>query len=267
MNALITASYSAIGQALTRQLLHRGYRVIALNRDDEKTVQQRQQVQTELPNAEFHEVIVDLGNPADIRRAIQQVYSSYESIDVLINNAGFAGDNSVELAHGVEQHFQINTLAPLQLLEQLPLHKQSLVVNLGSSAMQMVNKLQWDPQWHREHFKKMSGPYAHSKLALATLMQKESQRDVHRQRTLLTIDPGPTKSAMSLSAAMPGWVRLLRPLFRSPESTAAKLLQIAFTPEQVSGSYLQGGKIKPIPSRSQNSDLFQWHQQMRSTWA
>lgn len=266
MIAVITASYSDIGHALTEQLLSRGYRVIALNRNKEKTLSQFKSLRYINKNADMHWVEADLADPNSIHQAAKRVAEEFGDISLLVNNAGHAGEKSRSLGHGIEEHFQVNTLAPFQLARQLSFKSNSMVLNLGSGAMYMARKLTLDPGWHQQHFKKMSGPYAHSKLALAQLTMILSDQPDYQPLTIKTIDPGPTKSAMSASNAMPGWVKWVRPLFKTPEKAASNLLNSAFDTGIASGSYVQGRTIKTVPRNPDSKDLIDWFDQASARW-
>jgi NAD(P)-dependent dehydrogenase (short-subunit alcohol dehydrogenase family) len=264
MIAVITASYSAIGQSLTEGLLERGYKVIALNRNQKKSSLQMNSIKTANKDAQFYYLNIELSDPTSIQEAASRIREEYGEISVLINNAGYAGSTSPLLPNGIEQHFQVNTLAPLQLIKQLAFTPRGEVLNLGSSAIFMVRRLILDPAWHHQNFKKMMGPYAHSKLALTQLSYILSQKPEYSGLTIKTIDPGPTKSAMSKSDAMPGIVKLLRPIFNSPGRAARTVLNAFFNPAFTSGSFVQGNKVKPILPPTEQ--LIDWYTHISQTW-
>ena len=262
MIAIITASYSAIGRELTARLLADGYKVVALNRNSLKSTEQKESIGTAADR--FETLSVDLRVPADISEAARKIRTEYGQVKVLFNNAGFAGAEARVLPNGVEEHFQVNTLAPLQLVQQLPLDPGAIVCNLGSSAMFMARKVITDPAWHRENFKKMIGPYAHSKMALAQLASSISAKPESSEFTILTVDPGPTKSDMSASEAMPGLVKFLRPFFSSPAKAALSVYAACFNSAHATGSFVQGAKSRTIFPAGQ--ELWTWFSQHADSW-
>jgi NADP-dependent 3-hydroxy acid dehydrogenase YdfG len=76
-NAVITGVSKGIGKALAVELLKEGYRVIGLGRN---------QGSLEHPNFNFFRA--DVRKHQEVESAFQSILKTYETIDVLVNNAG-----------------------------------------------------------------------------------------------------------------------------------------------------------------------------------
>ena len=62
---------------------------------------------------------VDLASHEDIKRTTAEMLGKYPKIDYLFNNAGVLTETLQFSGHGNELHFEVNALAPLQLIDAL----------------------------------------------------------------------------------------------------------------------------------------------------
>ncbi|GAC14636.1 SDR family oxidoreductase [Aliiglaciecola lipolytica] len=113
-NAVITGANRGIGLELTKQLLAKGWDVYALCRhSSDELNESNAKVVTK----------VDVGNPDALPNALAKIKDV--KIDLLINNAGVLGKDSIDEwdPHTIEHQFRVNALGPLLvtqvLLEQL----------------------------------------------------------------------------------------------------------------------------------------------------
>src|ERR1700754_638235 len=82
---LITGGSSGIGKAMIAELYRRGARQFAvIGRDEAKM----QLLQKDFPEAEFMLIAADLTEPASAQKSISELQQHWDSLDVLINNAG-----------------------------------------------------------------------------------------------------------------------------------------------------------------------------------
>src|SRR6266478_7323799 len=122
---LVTGANRGIGQALVEEALRRGAkRVYAGTR----------QPLAHLDGRVTH-VTLDVTNAAQIQEAVQRV----ESLDVLINNAGFAVYDDLSNSDVIEQHLAVNLFGPFNVTRAfLPLLRRSkgaIVNNLSLAAL------------------------------------------------------------------------------------------------------------------------------------
>ncbi len=120
-SVLITGANRGIGRALVDEALHRGAgRVYAGTR-----------VELSHPDERVTPVVLDVTDPAQIRRAVAPI----ESLDVLINNAGIALYDDLSDRTVLERHFAVNLYGPNDVVQaSLPalVRAQGAVVNILS---------------------------------------------------------------------------------------------------------------------------------------
>jgi len=129
---VITGAGRGIGLALTKHYLDRGDTVYGLCRKATKAL-----------NESGAEVIegVDVADTDNLARALSPLSSV--QIDVLINNAGVLGRDSLENpdVQSIEQQFRVNALGPLLVTQILAphLHKGSKVAMITSRMGSMAD--------------------------------------------------------------------------------------------------------------------------------
>lgn len=131
--ALVTGAAGGIGQVLTQRLLAQSYRVLMLDINSSSL---------EACKARFGEavtpVVCDLTDVVSVAAARGQIMNDVNSLDVIVNNAGFImpGPFVKTEADAIEKQMQINLLGPLRVLNAfLPLMTANgSVVNVISMA-------------------------------------------------------------------------------------------------------------------------------------
>lgn len=146
---LITGCSSGIGHALSLEFYRRGFEVIAtaINRDS----------LNQLEEAGITTLSLNVNERTQIAEVLVAIMRQNGSIDILINNAGFAQMGPIiEIPQELMQaQFQTNVFSPLYLSQQVvPIMKKAgkgLIVNMGS-----ISGVATSP---------FSGPYCASKAA------------------------------------------------------------------------------------------------------
>ncbi|MBC8083860.1 MAG: SDR family NAD(P)-dependent oxidoreductase [Hymenobacter sp.] len=249
--ALVTGANSGLGLLLTKRLLAEGWAVIALIRsdfpaDDPQLREARQQRRLRVYHA-------DLSDFASLRPALNDLKAQETAIDVLFNNAGISLGQLRDTAQGRDIHFEVNTLVPYILLEELlPLVEKGqrrLVVNTSSNGLLYVKAFDPPDLEHPRSFVKLTGPYSASKLALSLWTQALAPALAQQGISILSVCPGPCKTPMTAGEGMPTWLRLLRHVFFASPATGAGRLYTAAreaTPGEA-GVFLNKGKPMPLP--------------------
>lgn len=161
MNYIITGTSRGIGKQLLITALKHGHQVISISRS--KTT-----IETELKNnliANWTEIMGDLIKKTTINR-LEEELSSWNSVDVLINNAGYLVNKPFEQLSITDfnMSYQVNVLAPSLLIKMcIPFLKESKigkVINIGS-----IGGVQGSVKFPGLAF------YSSSKGALATLTE------------------------------------------------------------------------------------------------
>ena len=134
--ALVTGATAGFGAAICRTLIKNGYRVIGTGR----RVARLEQLQQEL-GENFHFLAFDISDRQATEDAFHSLPASWQSIDLLVNNAGLAlGLESADKASLDDWMKMIDTnikgLVTITrlVLPQMVEHNSGHIINLGSIA-------------------------------------------------------------------------------------------------------------------------------------
>ena len=134
--ALVTGATAGFGAAICRTLIKNGYRVIGTGR----RVARLEQLQQEL-GENFHFLAFDISDRQATEDAFHSLPASWQSIDLLVNNAGLAlGLESADKASLDDWMQMIDTnikgLVTITrlVLPQMVEHNSGHIINLGSIA-------------------------------------------------------------------------------------------------------------------------------------
>ena len=109
----ITGASKGLGLNLVKKLLHQGYRVAATSRN-------KAAFDKEIPvdTAEFLPLDMDLTDSDDVQRAINDAVAHFGTIDVVVNNAGYAVMGALEELSTEEVHtnFNVNVYGLLSVI-------------------------------------------------------------------------------------------------------------------------------------------------------
>lgn len=143
---LITGATAGFGRATAEHFAAAGWNCIVTGRRADRLVE----LATELKNkyaVEIHTLCFDVQNREAVFTAINSLPTEWQSIDVLLNNAGLAlGRDSFELANLDDWDTMIDTnVKGLMYVSKavLPLmitHKKGHIINIGSTAGKEVYK-------------------------------------------------------------------------------------------------------------------------------
>lgn len=136
--ALITGATSGIGAAFARRLAADGYDLIVTGRREAKLRAEAERI-AEQHEVDVRVVIAELGDPAD-QDALADVVRDTETLELLVNNAGFGARNpySAEPFATHERMLNVHVLAPMKLIHAaLPRmidRGRGAIVNVSSTA-------------------------------------------------------------------------------------------------------------------------------------
>jgi short-subunit dehydrogenase len=132
----VTGASQGLGLSLIKQLLATGYRVAATSRSENEL---QKAAGINYPS-HFLPLKVDLTNAEDIRQSIEKTVASFGTIDVIVNNAGYGMEGTVEELEEKKMRdiFEINVFATIHVIKYaLPyLRKQRSghIINISSVA-------------------------------------------------------------------------------------------------------------------------------------
>jgi len=110
----ITGVSTGFGRALAETLVARGDRVVGTLRNDAQRVEF-----DKLSEGRSFGYLLDVRNHDDVRRVVAQVEKEVGAIDVLVNNAGYGYEGSIEEAtpEAARAQFDVNLFGALSVLQ------------------------------------------------------------------------------------------------------------------------------------------------------
>jgi NAD(P)-dependent dehydrogenase (short-subunit alcohol dehydrogenase family) len=135
---LITGATDGIGKESARQLAMMDAKVIIHGRNQEKAERVRKEIMVAASNEKVETMIADLSSLNQVRSLADQVLSTHEHIDVLINNAGIYTTSKAITSDGFEMTFAVNHLAHFLLtnllLDRIKASAPARIITVSSSA-------------------------------------------------------------------------------------------------------------------------------------
>lgn len=138
---IITGASEGIGRYTSEDILKSGATVIYACRNQKKTEEIISKLDSKYrENAIF--IKLDLSSLSSVNEFVNEIKSRYNSIDILINNAGMIGIDYQETEDKIESTIQVNTLSHMylsqELLEMLN-KKNGRIINVSSMGHSMYN--------------------------------------------------------------------------------------------------------------------------------
>lgn len=136
--AVITGTTHGIGRVTARELAAAGFAVVMLCRDSAAGAGAavREEILTRAPDAALHVLHCDLASLESVRACAANVRRGFESIALLVNNAGMVSTRHRMSVDGYELTFASNHLGPFLLtrllLDRMDPHGR--IVNVASRA-------------------------------------------------------------------------------------------------------------------------------------
>jgi NAD(P)-dependent dehydrogenase (short-subunit alcohol dehydrogenase family) len=225
---LITGTTSGIGKITAMALAEAGHTIVMANRSRAKSEQLKAEIIAQTGNDNIELLDLDLSSLDSVHACAEAFKAKYDTLDILINNAGLTSHTEVITKDGYELQFAVNALAQLELtLELLPALESAAPsqVIFVTSMMHKFGKLNFNSF---EGWKKYSagGSYNQSKLAIMLLARELAERIDDRQIAVNTLHPGAVNTGI-----LDGYSKtaqfFLRRLFISPEKGAKTSLFLA----------------------------------------
>jgi NAD(P)-dependent dehydrogenase (short-subunit alcohol dehydrogenase family) len=205
--ALITGATSGIGLHLAGLLAAQGWELVLVNRSRARSQRVLDWVAKHNPQSRPDVIEADLADHESLRRAVAEVQQRHPRIDVLFNNAGVLLGELAYSSQGNEMHFEVNTLAPYQLMRLLQPQLAAagggaVLVNVSTGAIKATPPLRVDELRRPPRMVKVFGPYAQSKLATLIATQALAPGYAESGILLRNVDPGPVKTPMTAGRGM-----------------------------------------------------------------
>jgi len=165
---LITGATEGIGKLVSTDLANRfkDANILIHGRNNQKLEAAAAQIKKHSGNGNIHSYLADFSALAEVRKMAKQILTDYDSIDLIINNAG-AGFAAPRLGKdGTETRFTVNYLAPFLLtrllLPTIEKTDSSRIVNVASAGQSPIH---FDDIMMDKNFDGVTA-YTRSKLAI-----------------------------------------------------------------------------------------------------
>jgi NAD(P)-dependent dehydrogenase (short-subunit alcohol dehydrogenase family) len=132
----VTGASRGLGLSLVKKLLSEGYRVAATSR----STSEMQKAVGSNDSLRFLPLEVDLTNPDTIHESIDQTVAAFGTIDVIVNNAGYGMEGTVEELDEKDMHaiFGVNVFASISVIKYalpyLRRQRSGHIINVSSVA-------------------------------------------------------------------------------------------------------------------------------------
>lgn len=258
---VITGANAGIGYETAKELCAKSATVILVCRSEEKAKKAVSDIKQEIPHAKAHFVIADLSSQKQVSKLAENILSSYDHIDVLINNAGSWFSDFGLTEDGIERQWAINHLSPFLLTHLLlPSLKESQdprVINVSSDS-HFHGKIYFDDVNLQQNYHGLRA-YAQSKLANLLFTFEFERRKGALPIAIHAVQPGLVKTDIGLknTISFHGLMWKLRRLSGvSPQKGAATSVYLASSEEVRgnSGKYWDKCKPKPASKKANNPE-------------
>jgi NAD(P)-dependent dehydrogenase (short-subunit alcohol dehydrogenase family) len=244
---LVTGANTGIGRVTATELAKRGARMLVATRSEEKTKPVLADIAAAGGKAEW--IDLDLGDLESVRKATDEVRKRTDRLDVLVANAGLAGQQGLTKS-GFELHFGTNHIGHFlfvtRLLDLLEKSKPARVVVVASAGHYRAKGIDWDAV--RKPTATVSGfpEYCVSKLANVLFASELATRVKDRGIHTYSLHPGGIAS--DIWRRVPWPIRpVLLSFLKTVEEGAQSSIHCAVSPEAASETglyYHSNSKVK-----------------------
>ena len=248
---LITGGNSGIGFETALALATAGATVAFTSRDPHRGEHAADEIRRRTA-VQPHLMPLDLASFASIRAFAADFLERFDSLHVLINNAGLVLSERTETEEGFETTFGVNHLGHFLLtdllLERIKASAPARIVNVASRAHRFARSgLDFDDLQLTSRYGGMKA-YARSKLANIYFTRELARRLQGTGVIVNALHPGSPATGFGRDGDIKGpfdWLySLARPFLRSPQKGAQTSIYLASAPEVegVTGNYFADSK-------------------------
>ncbi len=248
---LITGGNSGIGFETALALAAAGATVAFTSRDPHRGEHAADEIRRRT-SVQPHLMPLDLASFASIRAFAADFLERFDSLHVLINNAGLILSERTETEDGFETTFGVNHLGHFLLthllLDRIKASAPARIINVASHAHRFARSgLDFDDLQLTSRYGGMKA-YARSKLANLYFTREHSRRLQGSGVTVNALHPGSLATGFGRDGDVKGpfgWLfSLARPFLRSPQKGAETSIYLASAPEVegVTGNYYADSK-------------------------
>lgn len=278
MRYLITGANSGIGFASAQALAKLPEsELILVCRSKEKGEAAQKQLIEEAGHERIALYLADLSSLQSLHELGMQLRKDYDSLDVLLNNAGGYFSSRQETKEGFEMSFGLNHLNYFllthYLLDLLRKAKQGRIINVASEAHRMVRSIPWEDLQAERRYGALAA-YGLSKLC-NILFTRELAHQLEQEGSRITVNclhPGVV--ATNIFSSNSNWFtrlmyRLGKVFMRRSDDGAQSSVYLASSEElaRMSGEYIIDCKIRRASKLAENKEAAAklWLESLRLT--
>jgi len=247
-SVLVTGATSGLGLAAAEGFARLGADVVLVARDAQRGERARAQV-AEYGGGGARLELCDLAKLASVRDLAQRLDTRGDRLDVLVHNAGVLPEERTMTEDGIEMTFAVNVVAPFLLTrlltERLAASAPSRIITVSSGGM-YAQRLRTDDLQNADGEFSGTTAYARTKRAQVVLTELWAQHLAKRGIVAHAMHPGWVDTP-GVSASLPRFYRVSRPLLRSPEQGADTIVWLgaADEPARSSGGFWHDRRRRP----------------------
>ena len=243
---LITGANSGLGYETSKFLLRKGATIIMCCRNMIKGERAKEELLKLNFSGNIDLIELDLSDLKKVKSCANLIKNKFNSLDVLINNAGIMAPPKTISKQGFEIQFAVNHLAHMLLtLELLPMlnEKDNSRVVTVTSGVQYYGKIQWDDLQGKLKYDRWAS-YAQSKLAnvMFGLELNFKLKENNSKTSSLLAHPGFARTNLQPKSveANQSWqeklaYKLMDPIFQSAKMGALPQIAAAVLPNAKGG--------------------------------
>jgi len=260
--AIITGAGGGIGVEITKAVVKAGYHVVMACRNVTKAEKIKTEILSGYSEGSIEVIKLDLSSLGSIISFISEITRKFDSVDLLMNNAGIIPTCPEQTCDGFELTVSVNYIAPYLLTRKLiPLMPEGArIVNMISCTYPAgrIDLPEFFSQGRKGRFQRL-GIYSNTKLALVFFTFELSQYLQAKGITVNAADPGIVSTDM---ITMKKWFDPLadvffRPFIKTPRQGAEAAIQLllneAYT--EVTGQLFTAKGNKTIPTKYKNHPI------------
>jgi NAD(P)-dependent dehydrogenase (short-subunit alcohol dehydrogenase family) len=178
-----------------------------------------------------------MSNYDQVRELANRILADHDRLDVLIHNAGALSGERRLAPDGTEETVAAQVVGPFLLttllLDRLTESAPSRVLTMSSGGMYSTGLTVKGLQMREESYRGTE-QYARAKRAQVTLNELWAERFGDRGIQFHAMHPG-WADTPGVDDALPGFAKVVGPLFRTPEQGADTMIWLACDPEPAAG--------------------------------
>ena len=229
---VLTGATSGLGLAAAEQLARCGATVVLVGRDRQRCERVCRELSERTGNRSLSTVEADLGDLRAVRAAAAELRRRFDTIDVLVHNAGALAAQRHETVDGLEVTVASQVVGPFLLtgllLDRLRASMVARVITMSSGGMYAspleVERLQMGADYRGAE------QYARAKRAQVTLNEVWAAHPCGQGVSFHAVHPG-WADTPGVAASLPTFRRVVGPLLRDPLQGADTMVWLALDDE------------------------------------